>query len=228
MGPPAIELGRRLRAAAGDVDGCSGTITSLFRVAGSPNWPDAAKVSRGRTISATSILSHTGKLWPPEDMADAFPPVPEHRSADADHDIGDYEAELIAQLLKAIPNNPPAHHDVWRNLLFACKWAADQAVSDEVKKKIKAIFYAWSDQAKGCRYAKTDPGDKQINRIWNSAKSDRERPITFGTIVKYASECGLSLWEAEWRITKACADSLDRAAEDDIKNNNLLNDVGAD
>lgn len=227
MGAHAIELGRGLRVAAGDVDGCTGTITSLFRVAGTRNFPDPGKISRGRTISATSILARGGKLWSPEEMERAFPPVPEHRSADADHGIGDYEVALLAELLKAIPNNPPVQYEAWRNVLFASKWAADQAVSDGVKKQIKALFYAWSDQAKGCRGAKPDPGDKQINRIWNSARSDRERPITVGTIVKYAQECGLSLQEADWKITKAWADSIDRATEDYIKNNNLLNDVGA-
>lgn len=223
MGRPAIELGRRLRGAAGDVDGCTGTITSLFRVAGTPNYPDAGKLSRGRTISGTSILERSGKLWPPEEMEQAFPPVPESRSADADYgEIGDFEAEVIWCLLRAIPNNPPAHREVWRNILFACKWAADRAGPDEVKIKIKAIFYGWSDQARGCRGAKPDPGDKQINRVWNSARSDRKRPITVGTIVKYAEECGLSLLEAGWLVTKACAANLERAAEDDIRNN-LLN-----
>jgi Primase C terminal 2 (PriCT-2) len=227
MGPPAIELGRRLRAAAGDVDACSGTITSLFRVAGSPNFPDAGKVSRGRSISGTSILEHSGKLWSPDEMERAFPPIPECRSTvGADHHgVGDFEVELLAQFLRAIPNNPPADHKDWLYILFACKWTADQAVSGDVKKQIKALFYAWSDQAKGCRGSEPDPYDKKINGCWNRAKSNRDRPITFGTIVKYAEDRGLSLKEAEWKITEAWADSIDRATEDYV--NNLLNDVGA-
>ena len=70
----AEPLGRALRARIGS-DSATAKLTQPYRVAGTPNFPDARKRARGRTVEATRILSTDGPLWTAAQLAKVAPPV---------------------------------------------------------------------------------------------------------------------------------------------------------
>ena len=58
-------IGDAIRASSG-TDQDTGVITQCYRVAGTPNFPSAAKQARGRTsVEATRIIEQTGRLGEP-------------------------------------------------------------------------------------------------------------------------------------------------------------------
>ena len=216
----AKELGRGLRAAAGAC-GCSGKIGQPYRVPGTPNYPDEEKRNRGRVICETSIIQCSGKRWSLDEMQALFPPVtvPERDPASNDAACGELEVYLIKCALRAIPNNPPLPHQIqedgspsWLGVLFACKWASDHAATPEIAEQIRQHFFAWSDSAKGCKDAKPDQDNKQRNRIWRSANSNRERPIQIGSLFLYAKMNGWNKVEAENRWVGVVAEWFDDVA----------------
>lgn len=90
----AVEIGRGIRATVGG-DADTGVITQPFRVAGTPNYPGAAKRARGRVVTATTILKSGGPVWSKDLLLAAFPPppvqqrtsVPSGRSGVVDPDV---------------------------------------------------------------------------------------------------------------------------------------------
>ena len=70
----AEPLGRAMRAATGS-DSATAKLTQPYRVAGTPNFPDAGKRARGRVVTPTRILSTDGPTWSLEELSSAFPPV---------------------------------------------------------------------------------------------------------------------------------------------------------
>jgi len=198
MGAAAVDLGRRLRVFAHDVDACTGCITTPFRVAGTPNFPDPEKQIRGRKVCGTRILEHSGKLWSVAEMEEAFPPIPEQEVLDHGA-IDDAGLHQIAGALSAIPNNPPVRHDVWRDIFFAGKWAADNAETPEIAERIREACFAWSDSARGCVGSKPDYGNRQRDRIWKNAKSNRngQKVTKIGTLFHHAFQYGWTFDDSE-------------------------------
>ncbi len=76
----AEPLGRALRAWIGS-DSATAKLTQPYRVAGTPNFPDARKRARGRVVSPTRILSMAGPVWSADDLAEVVPPAPERAAA---------------------------------------------------------------------------------------------------------------------------------------------------
>ena len=76
----AEPLGRALRAWIGS-DSATAKLTQPYRVAGTPNFPDAKKRARGRVVSPTRILSMAGPVWSADDLAEVVPPAPERPTA---------------------------------------------------------------------------------------------------------------------------------------------------
>ena len=76
----AEPLGRALRAWIGS-DSATAKLTQPYRVAGTPNYPDAKKRARGRVVSPTRILSVAGPVWSATDLAGVVPAAPEKASA---------------------------------------------------------------------------------------------------------------------------------------------------
>lgn len=72
----AEPLGRALRAWIGS-DSATAKLTQPYRVAGTPNYPDAKKRARGRVVSPTRILSMAGPVWSAIDLAEVVPAAPE-------------------------------------------------------------------------------------------------------------------------------------------------------
>jgi hypothetical protein len=101
-------IGEAIRRNSG-ADQDTGVITQCYRVAGTPNYPNEAKRKRGRvTVEATRIVEHSGKLWSPEELLNAFPPITplgNHDCHDSADDAGPFdEATLPADLLDLIRN----------------------------------------------------------------------------------------------------------------------------
>jgi hypothetical protein len=68
-------IGDAIRAGSG-TDHDTGVITQCYRVAGTPNYPSAAKQARGRIIvESTRIFEQTGRLWDPDELLEAFAPA---------------------------------------------------------------------------------------------------------------------------------------------------------
>ena len=68
-------IGDAIRANAG-ADQDTGVITQCYRIAGTPNYPSAAKQARGRiTVEPTRIFEQTGRLWDPDELLQAFQPT---------------------------------------------------------------------------------------------------------------------------------------------------------
>jgi hypothetical protein len=58
----AEPLGAMIRKAVG-ADHNTGVITQPYRVPGTPNYPDARKRARGRTVVATKLIATSDRLW---------------------------------------------------------------------------------------------------------------------------------------------------------------------
>ena len=76
----AEPLGRSLRAWIGS-DSATAKLTQPYRVAGTPNFPDARKRARGRVAVPTRILTTDGPLWSADRLAEIVPPAPERPTA---------------------------------------------------------------------------------------------------------------------------------------------------
>ena len=68
----ARPIGDAIRASSG-ADQDTGVVTQCYRVAGTPNFPSAAKRARGRVnTEPTRIVEYTGRLWDPDELMAAF------------------------------------------------------------------------------------------------------------------------------------------------------------
>jgi len=189
----AKQLGKRLKKKVGATDDCTGCVTTPFRVAGTPRYPDAAKRARGRRISSTHILSHSDKLWTPDELYVAFPELVAVRKSAA-IDNGEIKDETVKRILRAlawVPNDPPVSHYIWLKTLAACAYAAERA-SPRHAARIKWMCRAWSNTAKRSRLAKRDDNDVQFNRAWNDA-IDKNVGVTLGSLY-YAEKIGIAWW----------------------------------
>jgi hypothetical protein len=127
----AKAIGDAIRASAG-ADQDTGVITQCYRVAGTPNFPSAAKQARGRvTVEATRIAEQTGRHWDPDELLKAFSTCSAAASS-ADAPAGmpvDAETTLPAELLKSIrEGGVSATSNAGRSGLF-------QSVVDQLKRR---------------------------------------------------------------------------------------------
>jgi hypothetical protein len=67
----AKELGTLMREATG-ADSNTGNPAQPYRVAGTPNFPNAKKRERGRIAGPTCILEHSGKVWTHDELREAL------------------------------------------------------------------------------------------------------------------------------------------------------------
>ena len=70
----AKTIGASIRKACA-ADDCSGVVTGCYRLPGTPNFPDAKKRVRGRSIGSTCLLRVTDKVWSIDDLGVAFPSI---------------------------------------------------------------------------------------------------------------------------------------------------------
>ncbi len=67
-------LGPAIRAATRS-DSATAKPTQPYRVAGTPNYPGAQKLARGRIVTPTRLLYVTNHVWSATELANAFPPI---------------------------------------------------------------------------------------------------------------------------------------------------------
>jgi len=123
----ARPIGDAIRANSG-TDHDTGVITQGYRVAGTPNYPTAAKQARGRTtVESTRISEQTGRLWDPDELLDAFRPSAGPSASPVPPP--DDEATLPDDLLKDIRERGIGKkNDKTRSALF-------QSVVDQLKRR---------------------------------------------------------------------------------------------
>ena len=99
----AKEIGKAIRESSG-ADYDTGNVVQPYRIAGTPNFPDAIKRQRGRVVVPTSIADYSGKLWTPEDLLEAFKPAPRAEKADCGEGacVDENESALPEDLLQLI------------------------------------------------------------------------------------------------------------------------------
>ena len=133
--PQAKPIGDAIRASSG-ADQDTGVVTQCYRVAGTPNFPSAAKRARGRVnIEPTRIVEYAGRLWDPDELMAAFAsPVTVGTQLSCTSDHPD-EATLPDDLLDVIrhgarpgADRSKVFHDVVAQLR-AAKWTADAIVA---------------------------------------------------------------------------------------------------
>jgi hypothetical protein len=71
----ARAIGAGMRAVT-KTDSDTGVPVQPYRVAGLPNFPNSKKRARGRVVSATGILAHSGGRWGLAELRAVFPPPP--------------------------------------------------------------------------------------------------------------------------------------------------------
>ena len=101
----AKPIGDAIRASSG-ADQDTGVVTQCYRVAGTPNFPSAAKRARGRVnIEPTRIVEYTGRLWDPDELMAAFAlPVT----------AGTQPSSTAESRRGNAPRRPPRDHPPWR------------------------------------------------------------------------------------------------------------------
>jgi hypothetical protein len=168
--PPAQAkaIGDIIRAGS-DADQDTGVITQCYRVAGTPNFPSAAKRARGRlAVEPTRIFEHTGRLWDPDELAAAFA-TSTAASAQNASGKGD-EATLPPELLEIIRCGGGANAD--RSALFHSvvaqlkrrRWSVDAIVA-LLEKYPDGIAHKYGKRLRGeveRSYAKVGNGTAQI------------------------------------------------------------------
>ncbi len=101
----AKKLGARMRASSGG-DSKSGDPVQPWRVAGTINYPGAAKQRRGRVVTPTRLVNHTGKRWTVAELEAAFP-APQKRPASEAVGNADDESAVDPELMKLIEEGAP-------------------------------------------------------------------------------------------------------------------------
>src|SRR5215469_17014893 len=67
----AKPLGEMIRKATG-TDHDTGVVTQPYRVPGTPNYPNAKKVARGRVVMPTRLVRISDHLWTPDEIESTF------------------------------------------------------------------------------------------------------------------------------------------------------------
>jgi len=151
-------IGDAIRASSG-ADSDTGVITQCYRVAGTPNFPSAAKQARGRiTVEATRITEQSGHLWDPDELLKAFSTCPTASAPAAGAPTAssapiDAESTLPEELAKSIrEGGVGTTNDKSRSALF-------QSVVDQLKRRhwtiddIVALFEKYPNGV-GAKYGK--------------------------------------------------------------------------
>jgi hypothetical protein len=172
-------IGDTIRASSG-TDQDTGVITQCYRVAGTPNFPSAAKQARGRTaIEATRIVEQTGRLWDPDELLAAFSRV---ASAAAVAAVPiNYEATLPKELLKDIREGGVGKgNDKSRSALF-------QSVIDQLKRR------HWSVEAIVALFEKYPTGvaKKYIKRLRKEVERSYSKAVS-GVVLVAVAPAGAS------------------------------------
>jgi RepB DNA-primase from phage plasmid len=164
----AERLGQNLKAATGG-DADTGVITQPYRVAGTPNYPNAAKRERGRTATPTRIIKVDGRVWTKEELDAAFPPpaTPQERN--------NHIATGLTGIIDAGVEQLVAECSDDRSLQFfnACVAAREAGMTPD---DLEELMRQYPD---GCasKFLEPDRLRKEINRAWNKPRRRRRAAV---------------------------------------------------
>ncbi len=207
----AKEIGDAIKAASG-ADSDTGVVTQCYRVAGTPNYVTKTKRERGRYISNTRIVEHTGKTYAAEYLREIFKPAPgaETRDDSESHDSGDFESrawvkeDLLPFELRNLIMYGVASDDDDRSAKFF-------GVVKSLKKKfwpldaIVALFEKYPD---GIASKYKGRIREETKRVWDKIEPARDELPTI-SIVK--GELVNIVTQAESALTKAGVPMFERA-----------------
>ncbi|HEY2229772.1 MAG TPA: DNA-primase RepB domain-containing protein [Xanthobacteraceae bacterium] len=164
-------IGDAIRLNSG-ADQDTGVPTQCYRVARTPNYPNARKRARGRiTVEPTRIVEWTGRLWDPDELSAAFPALaaPAGNGAGIDAD----EASVQADLLADIQNGGSGHgNDRSRSALFhSVIWQLKRR--NWSREAIVALFEKYPNGI-GAKYGRRL--GKEIERSWSKANGGLAPP----------------------------------------------------
>jgi hypothetical protein len=160
-------IGEAIRAGT-STDQDTGVITQCYRVAGTPNYPSAAKQARGRiTVEPTRIFEYTGRLWDPDELLEVFTPATSAAASAAPPSPGPTdEATLPDDLLKDIRDGGVGTgNDKTRSALF-------QSVISQLKRRnwsIDAIVELLEKYPNGIAAKYKKRLRKEVGRSYNKA-----------------------------------------------------------
>ena len=183
-------IGDAIRAGTG-TDHDTGVITQCYRVAGTPNYPSAAKRARGRiTVEVTRIFEQTGRLWDPDELLEAFRSIaissattttssPAGGAAD--------EATLPDDLLKDIHDGGVGKkNDKSRSALF-------QSVVDQLRRRhwsVEAIIELFEKYPDGVAVKYKKRLRKEVERSYRKAISGPSINSGTGLAASIAASAG--------------------------------------
>jgi hypothetical protein len=162
----ADAFGQSLRAATGG-DSDTGVITQPYRVVGTPNYPNAAKRERGRTVTPTRIIKVDGRVWTKEELNAAFPPAAQQEEPNNHIPTG------LTGILDAGVEGLVAECSDDRSLQFfnACVAAHEAGMTPD---DLEDLMRQYPD---GCasKFLEPDRLRKEIDRAWNKLGARRGR-----------------------------------------------------
>ena len=205
----AEELGARLKAACGDVDGCTGVVTTPFRVPGTVNFPyDPKKIARGRVPAPTTLTFFGDRTWSPDELREVLPELKATppREPNSDGDARPVSFEEAVSALNACPQ-PTDDYEYLRNMGFAF---ADAAGGD------KRAFDAYSKWA-GVYF--TNRGPRECKRLWKTFLKPprtglRRGPRTKSSLFKTAFENDWDKPYEDYKANRAAGVSIDEILDD--------------
>jgi hypothetical protein len=127
-------IGDAIRASSG-ADQATGVVTQCYRVAGTPNFPSAAKQARGRTaVESTRIFEYTARLWDPDELLATFSAPASSSQSAPDPSIEGDEATLPNDLLEIICQGcpPPDRSTLFHSVVAQLKrrhWTVEAIVA---------------------------------------------------------------------------------------------------
>jgi hypothetical protein len=216
----AGDLGARLRHSTANTDACTGTITTPFRVPGTPNYPNRNKRARGRAVAPTRLLEYSGRLYSPDEMRTLFPapPTPQRQPIDDDCSIDECTAYLIENASDFYPNRDVSRDD-WFSVMCALHHAHSRAANGDIAAQLKALAGAWTRQSKKYHdrrkptWEVTWGGlDKSLSKEEAGLKPKRRKITTVGTIFHKAGLNGWEKWRAEARWCRVVGEMFDEIA----------------
>ncbi len=178
----AADLGARLLHFASGADACSGKVTGVYRLPGTPNFPTPSKVARGRVPVPTFILDVSEYRASPEALRAALPapPAAPPRETLSTHDS--YDRMAATSALKTIPNNDEGvEYEDWKNVMIALSNAAKNA-DPKTADEFRELADWWSSQCR--RYNRANQ-----HRAWRNF-TRRDYNGNLGTIYNMAFERG--------------------------------------
>jgi hypothetical protein len=152
-------IGQGLKALCGG-DANTGVITQPYRVAGTPNYPNAEKRKSGRVVVPTRVLKSSGRIWTRERLLAAFPPPAKEARTNGPTGRTGIVDESVEELI-AEPGN-----DRSRRFFDAVKAARTAGMSpDDLEDLMRK-------HPNGCaaKYLEPDRLHAEIERAWAKLK----------------------------------------------------------